>query len=151
MIYSVIDRAQVLLSAQNEIMHEFCVPLAYRYPYMYAFMMTSSNGNGFCVTSHLCGKFTGEFPTQRPVMPSFDVFFDLRLNERLNKQSWGWWFEMPWRPLWRHSNVIFLYMMLCPCYIWCYVHFVKKKEKRKKKQELSSLDTINTAWFYYIP
>ena len=21
------------------------------------------------------------------------VFFDLRLNERLNKQSWGWWFE----------------------------------------------------------
>ena len=27
-----------------------------------------------------------EFPSQRPVMRSFDVFFDLRLNERLNKQ-----------------------------------------------------------------
>ena len=24
----------------------------------------------------------GEFPSQRPVMRSFDVFFDLRLNER---------------------------------------------------------------------
>ena len=25
----------------------------------------------------------GEFPTQRPVTRSFDVFFDLRLNKRL--------------------------------------------------------------------
>ena len=35
----------------------------------------------------------GEFPTQRPVMRSFDVYFDLRPNKRLSKQSWGWWFE----------------------------------------------------------
>ena len=28
---------------------------------------------------------TGEFPTQRPVTRSFDVFFDLRLNKRLSK------------------------------------------------------------------
>ena len=28
---------------------------------------------------------TGEFPTQRPVMRSFDVFFVLRLNKRLSK------------------------------------------------------------------
>ena len=27
----------------------------------------------------------GEFPTQRPVTQSFDVFFDLRLNKRLSK------------------------------------------------------------------
>ena len=47
----------------------------------------------------------GEFPTQRPVTRSFDVFYDLRLNKRLSKQSWGWWFEMPSRPLWRHLNV----------------------------------------------
>ena len=26
----------------------------------------------------------GEFPTQRPVTRSFDVFFDLRLNKRLS-------------------------------------------------------------------
>ena len=38
---------------------------------------------------------TGEFPSQRPVTQSFDVFFDLRLNKRLSKQSWGWWFETP--------------------------------------------------------
>ena len=32
---------------------------------------------------------SGEFPTQRPVTRSFDVFFDLRLNERLSKHSWA--------------------------------------------------------------
>ena len=47
---------------------------------------------------------SGEFPTQRPVTRSFDVFFDLRLNKRLSKQSWGWWFETPSGSLWRHSN-----------------------------------------------
>ena len=46
----------------------------------------------------------GEFPAQRPVTRSFDVFFDLRLNERLSKQPWDWWLETPSRPLWRHSN-----------------------------------------------
>ena len=48
----------------------------------------------------------GEFPTQRPVTQSFDVYFDLRLNRRLCKQSWGWWFETLLCPLWRHSNDI---------------------------------------------
>ena len=43
---------------------------------------------------------------QRPVTRSFDVFFDLRLNKRLSKQSRGWWFETLLRPLWRHCNVI---------------------------------------------
>ena len=46
----------------------------------------------------------GEFPTQRPVTRSFDVYFDLRPNKRLSKQSWGWWFETQSRPLWRHRN-----------------------------------------------
>ena len=46
----------------------------------------------------------GEFPTQRPVTRSFDVFFDLRLNQRLSKKSWGWYFETIQRPLWRHCN-----------------------------------------------
>ena len=43
---------------------------------------------------------TGEFPAQRAVTRSFDVFFDLSLNKRLSKQPWGWWFETPPRPLW---------------------------------------------------
>ena len=32
----------------------------------------------------------GEFLAQRPVMRSFDVFFDLCLDKRLSKQLWGW-------------------------------------------------------------
>ena len=39
-----------------------------------------------------------------PVTRSFDIFFDLRLNKRLSKQSWGWWFETPSCSLWRHCN-----------------------------------------------
>ena len=31
----------------------------------------------------------GEFPAQRPMSRSFDVFIDLRLNKRLSKPSWG--------------------------------------------------------------
>ena len=70
-------------------------------------MMTSSNGNIFRVTGPLCGEFTGpgEFPAQRPVTRSFDVFFDLRSNKRLSKQPWGWWFETPSHPLWRQRNL----------------------------------------------
>ena len=48
---------------------------------------------------------SGEFPAQRPVTQSFDIFFDLRLNKRLSKQSWCWWFETLSCPLWRHCNV----------------------------------------------
>ena len=48
----------------------------------------------------------GEFPAQRPMTGSFDVFFDLRLNKWPSKQSWGWWFETLSRPLWRHCNVL---------------------------------------------
>ena len=47
----------------------------------------------------------GEIPAQRPVKRSFDVYFDLCLNKRLSKQSWGWRFETSSCPLWRHRNV----------------------------------------------
>ena len=65
------------------------------------------NWKHFRVTGPLCGEFTGtgESPSQRPVTRSFDVFFDLRLNKRLRKQPWGWWFETPSCSLWRHCNV----------------------------------------------
>ena len=46
---------------------------------------------------------TGEFPPQRPVIWNFDVFY-LRLNKRLGKQSWGWWFETPSCWWWCHCN-----------------------------------------------
>ena len=48
---------------------------------------------------------TGKFHAQRPVRRSFDVFFDLRLNKRLSKQSWGWRFETPSIPLWRYCHM----------------------------------------------
>ena len=44
----------------------------------------------------ICGgnsPVTGEFPTQRSLTRTFHVFFDLRLNKRLSKQSWGWLFD----------------------------------------------------------
>ena len=48
----------------------------------------------------------GEFPAQRPVTRSFEVFFDLHPNKQLSKQWWGWWFETPSCPLWRHRKDI---------------------------------------------
>ena len=54
---------------------------------------------------------TSEFPSQRPVTRIFDIFFDMHLNKQLSKQSWGWWFDTPSRPLWRHSNVFWLLQM----------------------------------------
>ena len=68
--------------------------------------MTSSNENIFRVTGPLRGEFTGpgEFPTQRPVTQSFDVFFDLCLNKRLSKQPRGRWFETTLWSLWRQCN-----------------------------------------------
>ena len=66
-------------------------------------MMTSSNRNISRVTGPLWGEFT-EFPSQRPVTRSFDVFFDLRLNKRSSKQSKRQWVETPSRSLWRHCN-----------------------------------------------
>ena len=77
----------------------------------------------------------GEFPTQRPVTRSFDFFFDLRLNKRLSKQSWGWWFETLSHPLWRHRNgtlvsqvmTNFAAFMKIPGYQWNSVEKIKKQ------------------------
>ena len=97
-------------------------------PIVVALMMTSSNENIFRVTGHLCGEFIANlwipltkasdtelwcflwindnrwFPKPRPVTRIFDVFYDLTLNKRLSKQSWGCWFETQSCSLWRHCN-----------------------------------------------
>ena len=70
-------------------------------------MMTSSNGNIFRLTGPLSvenSPVASEFSTQRPVTRSFDIFCDLCLNKMFSKQPWGWWFETPSRPSWRHCN-----------------------------------------------
>ena len=76
----------------------------------------------FTVLPALCAgnsPVTGEFPAQRPVTRSFDALFDLRLNKRLSKQSWGWWFDTPSGSLWRHCNV---------CILFCATRQISKKQ-----------------------
>ena len=53
----------------------------------------------------LCALATGEFPSQRPVTRSFGIFFDLRRNKRLSKQSRCRLYESPPSSLWRHCYV----------------------------------------------
>ena len=69
-------------------------------------MMTPSMEAFFALLAICAGTSpaTGEFAAQWPVTRDFDVFFDLRLNNRLSKQSQGWLFETPSCPLWRHCN-----------------------------------------------
>ena len=76
------------LKMDRQIYHYEREKLPHRFRSGLKTMMTSSNGNIFRVTGPLCGEFTGpgEFPTQRPVTRSFDVFFDLRMNKWLSKQ-----------------------------------------------------------------
>ena len=86
----------------------YCLVQVYYKP---LFMMASSNGilEIFSALVAICMENSlvpGEFPTQRSVTQSFDVFFDLHLNDWLSKQWWGWWFETPLCPLWRHRNVL---------------------------------------------
>ena len=74
---------------------------------------------------------SGGFPAQKLVTQSFDVFFDLRMNKRLGKQSRRWWFETPSRSLWRHCNDASLLLLLF-CISLKYLHgfvFVWLNEK----------------------
>ena len=81
-------------------------------------MMTSSNGNIFGVNGHICGEIHRS-PVNSSTKTSdaelWYIFFDLRLNKRQGKQSWGWWFETPSRPLWRHCNVIHYSLLIALC------------------------------------
>ena len=61
----------------------------------------------FSVLLALCARnsrVTSEFPSQRPVMQSFDVFCDLCLNKCLSKQPRRCWFETPSCSLWLHCD-----------------------------------------------
>ena len=54
-------------------------------------------------------------PHKEPVARIFDTFFDLRLNKRLSKQTWGWWVETPLHPLWHHCNENAIRCLCPPC------------------------------------
>ena len=66
--------------------------------------VTSSDGNISVLLTICEGWDIHLIISLRPMTRSFDVFFDQRLNKRLRKQSWGWWFKTPWRSLGRHCN-----------------------------------------------
>ena len=72
-------------------------------------MMTSSNGNIFRVTGPLCGGIHRSPVNSHHKGESRGalIFFYHRLNKRLSKQSWGWWFETPSCSLWfwHHRNI----------------------------------------------
>ena len=72
------------------------------------FHNASSNGSIFRVSGPLCGEFTGHrwIPLTKGQWRGALMFSLIcAFNKRLNKQSWGWWFETPSRSLWRHCNV----------------------------------------------
>ena len=82
----------------------------------------------------------GEFPTPRQVTRSFDVFFDLRQNKMLSKQWWGWWFETPSCPLWRHCNVITL--TYCILSLSSLQHLLSLSRKVSHCQNSKNLDAL---------
>ena len=88
-------------------------PIKYAHGYTLCFILLSwwrHQMETFSALLAICAgnsPVTGDFPSQRPVMRSFDVFFDLHPNKRLSKQSWCWWFETHSRSLWRHCNGLF--------------------------------------------
>ena len=72
-------------------------------------------------------------------------FFDLRQNKQLSKQSWGWWFETPSCPLWRHCNgftwkyskhTTHLVLLLKPRNYFLHICW-KRKRNRKVCTEIS--------------
>ena len=64
------------------------------------------NGIIFLVTGPLCGELTGHrwIPLTKASDAEIWCFLWSAPNKRLSNQSWGWWFETPSSPLWRHRN-----------------------------------------------
>ena len=107
--------------------------------------MTSSNGNIIRVTGHC------EFPAQRPVTRSFDVFFDLRPNKRFSKQWWGLWFETLSRPLWRHSNDVITYSFPWDVITHPSHNVYRILHKRRLKLRHTHITSHLLHWCNYLP
>ena len=65
----------------------------------------------FRVTGHLCREFIGPrwIPHKKASDAELWCFLWSAPNKRLSKQWWGWWFETPSYPLWRHRAGDFYY------------------------------------------
>ena len=101
-------------------------------------MITSSNGNIFRVTGPLCGEFTGHrwIPHTKASDAELWCFFYLRLNKRLSKPSWGWWFETPSYPLWRHCNETY----------WCDLQWIQLNQGEDTKRTEKFYCITATIW-----
>ena len=77
------------------------------------------------------------FPRYWPFVRGLDVFFDLRLNKRLSKQSSVWWFETLLHSLWRHRNEVSDSMLRC--YLCC-----------QPEQVVEQNVELSVIWYLYI-
>ena len=81
----------------------------------------------------------------------FDVVFDLRLNKQWSKPSRRWWFETPSRSLWRHRNVLTLYLVnwtLAHCDIFTGIYSYSMFWKKKNIHEAGN--PIYDLWSTFI-
>ena len=97
--------------------HKCFLSLSHVITYIYR-MMTSWHRTAFHVTGLYEGDppVTGGFPSQMASsIAGFDVFFDVSLNNPLNKKPICRLFETPWRSLWGHCNdeVIIRLLHIC--------------------------------------
>ena len=111
--------------AQCNSKFKMCLGIAHLSCYIET-MMTSSSGNIFRVSGPLCGESTGHRWIPRTKASDVELWylFYLRLNKRLSKQLWRWWFETLSCSLWRHCNddqvCVLLHMRCVDRYLWGY-------------------------------
>ena len=87
----------------------------------------------FCALLAFCAgnsPVTGEFPSQRPVMRSFDVLLHLHLNKRFSQPSGRRWFDAPLHWLWRHCNASYLILVDAPNVELIWLLHARKSTKR---------------------
>ena len=91
-----------------------------------------------------------KFPAQRPVARNVDIFFDLRLNKRLSKQPWDWWFETLSHPLWRHRNDMNQWWpeMMTQCHALDKMSIEKIWQKRDHLFTMFSLFLHDRPWIW---
>ena len=117
--------------------------------HMLNFMMTSSNGNIFCVTGHLCGEFTGESPVNSPHKGQWRgaLMFSLictRINGWVNNDEAG-----DLRRHCAHYDVIVMYQrVICyTCTDWCHViSLAGMRGHQTPKQRVSSTKYFQWHW-----
>ena len=124
--------------------------------------MTSSNGHIFRLTDHLCGEFTVHrwIPRTKASDAELWCFSWLAPEWRMSKQSWGWWFETPSRPLWRHSNDTYRIMyvlewrtvcVLTRVLFWCLFPALRSNERNKHQNNTrESAQTVHHDSIYII-